>query len=171
MWDDPSPIQQEIAITIARLFLTDNDLNPGYNDFGRVASLYGIKVIEWFIYQDYHSVSQKSLDTMLEACCWRIFDPKWEDVVKKLLKSGAHIHGSRSEYISGAQVTLLDRYLEYHMDAQRWLRVLQDSGVDLQEKELHCANCYVLQRGLDGNSYGNRRIRFAFNAHCDQVRI
>jgi hypothetical protein len=62
------------------------------------------------------------------------------------------------------------------MDAQRWLRVLQDSGVDLrqyakQEKELHSGNCYVIQHGLDGNSQGHRKIKFAFNAHCDQVRI
>jgi hypothetical protein len=69
-------------------------------------------------------------------------------VVKKLLKSGAQVHGSRSKHFSEAQVTLLDRYLEHHMDAQRWLRVLQDSGVNLhqyakQEKELHRGNCYV----------------------------
>jgi hypothetical protein len=69
MWDDPSPIQQEIAIKIARLFLTNDDFNPSDGDLGRVASLYGTKVIEWFIYQDYHSVSQINLDTMLEACC------------------------------------------------------------------------------------------------------
>jgi hypothetical protein len=176
MWDEPSPIQQEIAIKIARLFLTNDDFNPGDDDFGRVASLYGTKMIEWFIYQDYHSVSQKNLDKMLEACCWRIFDPQWEDVAKRLLKSGAHVHGCGSEHHSGAQVTLLDRYLEHHVDANRWLRVLQDSGVDLhqyakQEKELHSGNCYFLQQGLDGNSHGHRKIRFAFNVHCDQVRI
>jgi hypothetical protein len=54
-------------------------------------------------------------------------------VVKRLLKSGAHAHGSRSEHLSGPQVTLIDSSLEHHMDAQRWLRVLQDSGVDLHQ--------------------------------------
>jgi hypothetical protein len=176
MWDDPPPIQQEIAIKIARLFLTNDEFNPGDDDFGRVASLYGTKMIEWFIYQDYHPVLQENLDTMLEACCWRIFDPNWEKVVTRLLKYGAYVYGRRSQHLSGAQVTLLDTYLEHHMDADRWLRVLQDSGVDLhqyakQEKELHSGNCYILQQGLDGNSYGRRKIRFAFNAHCDQVRI
>jgi hypothetical protein len=46
MRDDPSPIQQEIALKIARLFLTNDDFNPGDADFGRVASLYGTKMIE-----------------------------------------------------------------------------------------------------------------------------
>jgi hypothetical protein len=32
-------------------------------------------------------------------------------VVKKLLKYGAHVHGSCSKHPSGFQVTLLDRYL------------------------------------------------------------
>jgi hypothetical protein len=176
MWDDPSPIQQEIAIKIARLFLTNDEFNPGDDDLGRVARRYGTKMIEWFIYQDYYAVSQENLDTMLEACCWRIFDPNWEKVVKRLLKSGAHVYGRRSEHLPGDQVTLLDEYLEHHMDADRWLRVLKDSGVDLhqyakREKEFHGGNCYVRQHGLDGNSGGHRKIRFAFNAHCDRVRI
>lgn len=176
MWHTPTPIQQEIAIKIARLFLTNDDFCPGDDDFGKVASVYGIKMIEWFIYQDYHSVSQSSLDRMLEACCWMIFDPQWEDVVKKLLKSGAHVHGKCSEGTLGAQVTLLDKYLEHHMDAHRWLQVLQDSGVDLhqyakQEQELHSGSCHAVWQRLDGNSHGHRKIKFAFNARCDQVRI
>jgi hypothetical protein len=48
MWDDPSPIQQEIAIKIARLCVTNDGFSPGDNDFGRVASHYGTKMIEWF---------------------------------------------------------------------------------------------------------------------------
>jgi hypothetical protein len=40
-----------------------------------------------------------------------------------------------------------------------------------RKKELHSGNCYVLQQGLDGNPHGHRKIRFAFNAHCDQVHI
>jgi hypothetical protein len=59
MWDDPSPIQQEIAIKIARLFLTKDSFSPGDNDFGRVASRYGTKMIEWFIYQVPFSVAEK----------------------------------------------------------------------------------------------------------------
>jgi hypothetical protein len=44
-------------------------------------------------------------------------------------------------------------YLEHHVNAQRWLRVLQDSGADLhqyakQENKLHSGSCYVLQQGL-----------------------
>ncbi len=156
-----------------RLFFENPDFQPEDDDVGRVADTYGIKVIEWLLSQDYHLIPQKSLDMMLHTCCRMIPDPQWGKVVKRLLKSGANIHGRSRRSDSD---TPPDTFLSHHMDAECWLQVLRESGVNLRlyadrEKQIHGNRHYVWFKGLDGCSKDHRRIKYGYKSDGDQLRI
>jgi len=164
---------QDTAIAVMRLLLKNPDFDPGDDDFGFIADFYGIKVIEWLLCQDYQSISQKSLDIMLHSCCSMPCDPQWEKVVRQLVKLGANIH---NQDIWPWACNPLDKFLEHYWDAERWLQVLQDEGVDLRlyadrEKQIHKVRHYIRLRDTDGHLDGPRRIRYAYRSDCNQVRI
>jgi hypothetical protein len=157
-------------VEISRAFIAHQDFDLDMERLEDLCSFGGLSFISWFLSQDVETVCHERLISLLYKCChlgpWN--EPHdWFGIVSRILKQGVDIHAKPARSspwynTPNAQHHIrspLDLFLWFHQDVTPWLKVLLDSGVDLQqyarhEQELHNFNHHIL---FDGN-HDSRKV-------------